>query len=128
MSNEKTLEDRMKDLEDAKVKTRMKTLEVIAKREARKKQQKISGIIFPFPICGCAVPDSGGIILRTMFPCDGVLVKAVIDIEGIKSLGSPAEIQAELKIEDDVYMREFSISEPLASYSIELPVFDGTKN
>lgn len=123
----KTLEERIEELEGKDVATRVKALETVTRRQARKKQKKISGVLFPYPICASSVPDRNGVILRVMFPCDGSLIKALVDIEGVEALETPADIQAEVKIENDVYVRDFSISKRMQEFDIELPVLKGSK-
>ena len=123
----KTLEERMAELEGMDVKKRIKTLETVALRQARVKQKRISGILFPFPVCGCSIPDSDGVVFRAMLPCDGMIVKVAVDVVGIEKIEGGVTLQAELEIEDDVYARDMPVRKPMIFFDPELPVIAGAK-
>jgi len=123
----KTIEERVADLKGTDVKRRIKTLETIVRRQSRVKQKKISGILFPFPICGCSIPDSDGVVFRAMLPCDGMIVRAAVDVVGIEKIEGGATLQAELEIEKDVYIRDMSVREPMIFFDPKLPVTAGAK-
>lgn len=126
MPNEKTLEERIAELEGQDVGTRMKALEVVAKRTAKKKAKKIAGILFPYPISGCAVPDAEGAVFKTIFPVDGSLIRAVVHAE-IKSPDNPLELEAFLEVDSDTYSRMVVVRKIPTVADLELPVLLGSR-
>jgi len=123
----KTIEERVEDLKGTDVKKRIKTLETLVLRQARVKQKRISGILFPFPICGCSIPDSDGVVFQAMLPCDGVIVKAAVDVVGIEKIEGGATLQAELEVEKDIYVRDMSVRKSMVFFNPELPITAGSK-
>ena len=127
MPNEKTLEERVSELESLDVKERVKTLEVAARRAARVKKKTLTGIVFPFPLYGCQVPDAEGVVFRAMLPCDGELISATIDVGAVESPEKPVTIRAEVMIDNDVYVRDFSLTKPRVGFNLDLPMLAGSK-
>jgi len=126
----KTLEERVAELEGAGVNMRVRALEVVAKRQARQKAKKktFTGILFPYPIMGFGEPGEDGVVFKTIFPCDGTLVNAVIEVEGaLTDQDNPPTITAQLTIERDVYDRQFDIRKKVSDIELDLPVLRGAK-
>jgi len=123
----KAMEDYLAEIKEGNVAARVKSLEVAAMRQARVKQKKISGVLFPFPICGCSIPDSDGVVFQAMLPCDGMIVKAAVDVEGVEKIEGGATLQVELEVENDMYVRDMPVKKPRVFFDPELPVMAGTK-
>lgn len=121
----KTLEERITELEGTEAKTRIKALETVAKRQARKKVKKLSGIIFPLPLCGCQVPDEKGTVFQAMVPCDGTIIVAIVKVDGEVTPDKPITMQAEVEIENDVYVRDFDMLKQRLEVELLLPALKG---
>ena len=101
-------------------------MRAMERRLARRGKGKFIGMVFPFPICDCREPDSEGVFFRVMIPCDGVLSKALVSIDDpLKD--NPVEVQARLKVENDVYARDTTITSPLSEFNLNLDVSKGSK-
>jgi len=126
----KTLEERVAELEGTEVNMRVRTLDLIAKREARQKAKKktLTGILFPYPIMGYGKPGEDGVVFRAIFPCDGTIINAVVEVEGaLTDQDNPPVVTAQLTIESDVYDRQFEIRKKVSDIEIDLPVLRGAK-
>jgi len=126
----KTLEERIAELESVDVRTRMKALETVTKRQAMAKAKKktITGIMFPYPISGFGQADKDEAVLRVIFPCDGTLVSAIVEVEGILTdQDNPPTMTAQLTLEKDVYDRQFDVRKAVSEFELDLPVMKGAK-
>ncbi len=60
---------------------KIKHLEMVTKRLARRSRKKTVALITPYPISNAVLGDEvKGIVLRYMFPCGGTITKGVIDL------------------------------------------------
>jgi len=58
---------------------RIKQLEIITGRLMRRARKKAVGLITPYPISSASFGEKvEGVILRYMFPCEGIIVKGMI--------------------------------------------------
>ena len=127
---EKTVEDRIAELESLKVAKRVKALEAVTLRQARLKAKKktITGILFPYPISGYGQPSEDEVVFRAIFPCDGTIVSAIVEVEGaLTDQDNPPTITAQLTIEKDVYDRQFEIRKKVSDIELGLPIMKGSK-
>jgi len=127
---EKTLEQRIAELEGTNVNMRVRALEVVTKRQARQKAKKktFTGILFPYPITGFGEPGEDGVVFKTIFPCDGTLINAIIEVDkALIDQDNPPIITAQLFIENDVYDRQFEIRKKVSDVELDLPVLRGAK-
>ena len=68
--------DKSKSVED-----RLKQIELVATRIARRSNTKKAAMITPYPISNATFgEDIRGPILRYMFPCDGVIQKGMLKL------------------------------------------------
>jgi len=128
----KTLEERIAELEGTGVNMRVRALEVVAKRQVRQmaKKKTLTGILFPYPIMGFGEPGEDGVVFKAIFPCDGTIVNAIIEIEMEEALANqdnPPIITAQLTIEKDVYDRQLEIRKKVSDIELDLPVLRGAK-
>jgi len=127
---EKTLEERVAELEGTNVNMRVRALEVVTERQARQKAKKktLTGILFPYPITAFGQPGEDGVVFKAIFPCDGMLVSAIVEVDGpLGDQDNPPTIDAQLTIEKDVYDRQFEIRNKVSEVNLDLPVLKGAK-
>lgn len=122
----KTLEERLEDLAGLEVADRVGGLETMVKRLARGKRKKFAGVLYPFPLSSCAVPDDCGVVFRAIFPADGSLVRAVVFVEGLNS-ESPPTLEAAIQIEEDIYSRSIVVRRAPTVMDLEIPVMLGSR-
>jgi len=61
---------------------RVKKLEKVTERLMRRARKHVTGLITPYPISSAMFGEKvEGPILRYMFPCDGVIIKAMMNLE-----------------------------------------------
>jgi len=126
----KDLKKRAAELDGIKANMRVRSLEVIAKREARKriKVKSLTGILFPFPIMSFGEPGEDGVVFKAIFPCDGTIVNAIVEVEGdLTNQDNPPTLTAQLTIERDVYDRQFEVRKRVSDIELDLPVLRGAK-
>jgi hypothetical protein len=67
---------------DEYVDSKLKQLDLITKRLMRRTHKRVVGMITPYPISNATFGDKvEGVILRYMFPCEGVLSKGMIKVD-----------------------------------------------
>jgi hypothetical protein len=60
---------------------RIKKLEIVSERLMRRARKHVVGLITPYPISNAVFGEKvEGAILRYMFPCDGVIIKGMVNL------------------------------------------------
>jgi len=104
--------------------SRVKKLEMIIKRLARRSRKTTTAIITPYPISNAVFDDSiNGSVLRYLFPCTGKISKALIIINNKLKEGAFVEIT----IKDDVHTesKSFIITKKINLKHLDLEVDSG---
>ena len=100
---------------------RIKRLELITKRLARRERKHSIALITPFPISNAVFGDKvEGTVLRYMFPCEGTLTKGAIDFGKKPKSG----ISMKISLTGDIggSSRTFVIDRKREVVDIDIPV------
>ena len=103
---------------------RIKKLEKVTERLARRSRKVVTGLITPYPISNTVIgADIKGDVLKYMFPCPGVITKGVVRL-GEKPKGL-VSLEASLVSEVTSSARGFVIERMLTKMDINLEVIAG---
>jgi len=105
---------------------RIKKLELLVRRLLRKERKKVQAIITPYPISNAVLGDDiKGHILRYMFPCEGTIIKGLIDVG--KRLKEGALVEVRLGGEVLVNSKSYTMNGRKFLLSPELKTCSGDK-
>lgn len=103
---------------------RVKKLEKITERLMRRSRKHVTGLITPYPISSATFGEKiEGPVLRYMFPCDGTIIKAMMNLET-----KPKKwVAVNIKIfnEKRNSIKGFTVDKKLISIKPNLPVEAG---
>lgn len=103
---------------------RVEDLEIITRRLMRRASKRTVALITPYPISNAVFGDKvEGVILRYMFPCDGIVTKGLIRL-GRKP---KKDVLIEVKIFDDATLsaKGFVLNKKFLSIDLNLKVTAG---
>ena len=103
---------------------RVKKLEVVTERLMRRARKHVTGLITPYPISSATFGEKvEGPILRYMFPCDGTIIKAMMNLES-----KPKKwVSVNIKIFNNQksFIKGFMVEKRLIAVQPNLPVEAG---
>jgi len=103
---------------------RIERLELITKRLMRRAGKRTSAIISPYPISNAVFGEKvEGIILRYMFPCNGVISKGMVKVSPKPK--SPVTINAKIFNDERSIAKGFSTDKKMLSIAPNIPVLAG---
>lgn len=103
---------------------RIEKLEIITQRLMRRASKRVIGLITPYPISNSVVGEQvEGTILRYMFPCDGMIIKGMVNL--VTKPKKWVGVSIKLFNETNSIIKGFNVDKRVLTVKPNIPVIAG---